>query len=133
LPIADVGKIKGTGRAVPGVTLKAEDIRGYLDTHLTFGPQFGMDVLQRAQALNGLVKDHFIARERAWKAVPEMVDSAADAFQELIQEASDQHPMMVLGHVMRRLYTFDPQMFQYMREVGAFNGPNGGGAGGPPQ
>jgi hypothetical protein len=134
LPIAEKAK-NDTGRSLQVVTLKPEDIRGYYDCHISFGPAFGMDVLNRAQALNALVKDHFIARERAWRNVPELVESQEDAFQELIEEAADNHPLMVQANVMKRLSLYDPQIFAWMMQVGAFNGPNQGAGprpGGPP-
>lgn len=134
LPMADPGTVRNSpGRALQVVTLKPEDVRGYYDCQISFGPAFGQDVLNRAQALNALVKDHFISRERAWRNVPELVDSEEDAFQELIEEAADNHPLMVQAHVMKRLQMFDPQTFAWMMQVGAFNGPAGGGGPGGPE
>jgi hypothetical protein len=129
LPIAG-SAAKNPGRPLQVVTLKPEDIRGYYDADISFGPSFGQDVLQRAQALNALVKDNFISKTRAWRNVPELVESEEDAFQELIQEAADHHPLMVQANVMKRLSMWDPQIFQWMMQVGAFNGPSQGG--GPP-
>jgi hypothetical protein len=129
LPVA--GKAShDSGRSLQVVTLAPQDIRGYYDCDISFGPAFGQDVLQRAQALNQLVKDNFIAKSRAWRNVPELVDSEEDAFQELIEEAADHHPLMVQASVMKRLSMYDPQIFEWMMTVGAFNGPNSAGGGG---
>ena len=127
------------GRPLQVITLKPEDVRGYYDCDISFGPAFGQDVLQRAQALNQLVQTNFISKSRAWRNVPELVESEEDAFQELIQEAADHHPLMVQANVMKRLSMYDPQIFGWMMQVGAFNGPGqspgppgGGPPGGPP-
>lgn len=117
------------------ITLNWGDIMGYYEKRVDFGPRFGPEVLQRAMQLGNLVQSQFFSRRTAWSLVPEAVVDATDEEDTILQEQSDHHPLMILAHTMRRMSTYDPETFQWMMQMGAFDPSTaigGGAAGGKP-
>lgn len=114
------------------VALSDREIKGYYEKTVDFGPRFGPDVLERAAALAQLVKDRFISRRTAWVLTPELIQTVTSEEDQLYLEASEQHPMMVLAHAARRLQAYDPQMFDLMVQLGAFDPSAAMGGGGAP-
>ena len=126
---ADGGKAaKDSRAAAPGGDPQAGGHPRLLRLRDQFRPRLRPGRAPESPGVEPVGQRQFYCQERAWRNVPELVDSEEDAFQELIEEAADHHPLMVQANVMKRLSMYDPQIFDWMMTVGAFNGPSQGAA-----